>query len=635
MRIRGFARLTRLRLVHFLAATPSYVMAGGMLGQADCPAAVEASASELLQREVEAKEISGTLVTADVEVQHTVIKPPALSGSGELSSLQYAHDAKVKVEPYKCLKSQALQSTTDSDGVAKIQQLNVASGKYTDIFTIPANWTDPPFQSINSCAISPVDSIIHCSLGIKSKGEFLVRVDKKRVAFVAKMPAWRHSATFDNTGNYWMYGDSGLSVIKDVASKPSYSSWSDLSGKPPSVKPMTLGGDLAVLETGETGTLLLSLYHQTLYVVKVTNGDAGQHWVLSGTSGLPPSAVIWGNAWAYNNSIFFSSDTGEGVYRLEDFSINKENGSASFVRMGPAQATNWNDGLSCVGQGIPWEPQVAPHDCGSGKAFFSTTTHLTEPTNPASKTYFHLLNVSTGTQELYYEVDKSWTDPPFNSINSCAINPLDNVVHCTMEIDGRGSFLVRVDKTRVAFVARVPAWTYAGAFDADGTYYMYGNDGLCAITNVTEMNAYSSYTQLGGRRMYKGPYIVADQGADMAVLKADLEGTGVQTYLLSAENSMLAVVRVSQVTEGHPPAEWKLEGKGLPPMAQTYGSAWNFQEKIYFAADDGEGVYELDTKSIELKKEGGSAQFHKAGNAQSTPWNDGFSCINDVSPFKT
>jgi hypothetical protein len=318
------------------------------------------------------------------------------------------------------------------------------------------------------------------------------------------------------------------------------------------------------------------------------------------------------------------------VYRLDDSVINIQNGSASFIRMGPAQETDWNDGLSCVGKGTPWEPDMLSLNCDGEKALQATTTNLTVPTTPASKTYLQYLNISSGSYEPYYEVNKNWTDPPFNSINSCAINPLDNIIYCTMEIDNRGSFLVRIDSTKVGYVAKVPGWMYAGVFDIDGTYYMYGNAGLSFITMVTGMPAYTSYHQLGGGQAYNGPHAVESMGADMAVLKADLEGTGVKTYLLSVEGSMLRVVRAS---EGFPPAQWKLVGKGLPPMTQTWGTAWNFREKIYFAPDLGIGVYELDIKSMKLLN--GTAEFKMAGKSQSTAWNDGFSCINEISPFTT
>jgi hypothetical protein len=461
----------------------------------------------------------------------------------------------------------------------------------------------------------------------------------KQVAFVAKLPGWRFAATFDKAGNYWMYGTTGLSVIKKVASKQSYSSWSYLSGNAPSVTSMTLGADLAVMygdleESGKFGTYLLSVYHSTLYIVKVSpvDGDSYQHWALSATSGLPNSAVTWGTAWNYNNSIFFSTDEGDGVFRLDEASVNIKNDSASFVYMGPAQETDWNDGLSCVGKGTPWSPDIVGEDCDGGKALQSTTTNLTVPTTNASKSYLQYLDISTGTYQLYYEVDKNWTDPPFNSINSCAINPHDNIVHCTMEIDNRGSFLVRIDKTQVGYVAKVPGWMYSGVFDVDGTYYMYGNVGLSFIKDIAKMPAYKSYNQLGGAQVYNGPHPVENLGADMAALKADLEGTGMATYLLSVEGTTLLVIRPSDSDD--PPTAWKLVGKGLPHMTQTWGSAWNFREKIYFAPDSGIGVYELDVKSIELK-EGGSATFHKAGKSQTTSWNDGFSCIDEISPFTT
>merc|ERR1719215_2300193 len=127
-----------------------------------------------------------------------------------------------------------------------IQSLNIRTGEHEPFFTLPATLTTPPFRMINSCAINPKDDIIHCSMEIDNKGSFLVRIDKGQVAFVAKLPGWRYAAVFDKEGNYWMYGSGGLSVIKDVSSMPSYSSWSYLSGSAPGVASMSLGSDFAV-----------------------------------------------------------------------------------------------------------------------------------------------------------------------------------------------------------------------------------------------------------------------------------------------------------------------------------------------------------------------------------------------------
>lgn len=636
----GFTHLVPLLLVHLFAAVPSQAEGpcawGGLDEAADCPVAAATVASELLQREVVTEETSNKQLMIDSRVQHAVIKPPALLDSGGSLHDQVGDSGEVKVNPYKCKKSQALQSTTDDAGVTRIQKLNVKSGKYKLVFTIPTDRTDPPFRSINSCAINPKDAIIHCSMEINNKGSFLVRIDKKRVAFVAKLPGWRYGATFDKYGNYWMYGSSGLSVIKDVASKPSYSSWSYLSGGEPGVTSMKLGSDFAVIyadldKSGSEETYLLALSGRTgrnsLYIVKVS-GDSYKRWVLEETTGLPASGDTWGTAWNYENSIFFSADTGEGVFRLDDSSINITNGSASFIYMGPAQKTDWNDGLSCIGKGTPWEPDIVPQTC-SGQALQATTTAVNDPD---SKTYLQYLDIPTGTYQLYYEVKKSWTDPPFNCINSCAINPLNNVIYCTMEINNRGSFLVTIDKTKVGYVAKVPGWMYAGTFDMQGTFYMYGSAGLSYIENVVKMPIYESYNQLGGGQRYNGPHKLEEKlGADLVVVTANLgvQGKGQKQYLMSVRDGHLLVVLFSG---DNSIAQWKLVGEGLPESEQTWGSAWNFRNKIYFAPDSGAGVYQLLTSSISLTK-GTPAKFKKAGKSQTTTWNDGFSCITDISPF--
>jgi len=632
MSLIGFVRLIPLWPVHVLTAVPSHAMGDCFAGgcdQASCAAIAQASASELIQREVEVRQIHEQILTTGSGIQHAVARPPALS---ELDG------GKVNVTPYECSQPEALQSTTGDDEVTKIQKLNVTTGEYTDVLTVPNGWTDPEFRSINSCAISPVDGIIHCSMEIDNRGSFLVRIDMTQVAFVAKMPPWCYAATFDKDGNYWMSKSGALSVIKDVASMPSYSSYSYLSGGEPALVSIPdLGADMVVMygdleKSGNEGTYLLSLKQEKLQVVKVST-EPYEKFSLTNTSGLPGQGVVWGSAWNFQNSIFFSGDNGVGVFRLDSF--DAQNGAASFVLMGPAQHTDWNDGLSCVGKGTPWEPDVVSYDCKDDWALQAITTNMSVPTTDASRTYFKHLDVSTGTYQLFYEVHKNWTDPPFNSINSCAVNPVDNVIHCTMEIDNKGSFLVRIDKTQVGFVAKVPGWMYSGVFDTDGTYYMYGNGGLSYMKQVAGMPAFSSYSQLGNVQAYNGPYKLAKggdiltMGADMVVLRADWEGTGFKTYLLSVESNTLSVV---QASDGDPFAQWTLVANGLPGEISTWGSAWNFKNQTFFHPDSGEDIYELMVESVEL--ESGTAQFKKAGKSEDTGWNDGFSCICDPSPFK-
>jgi len=417
---------------------------------------------------------------------------------------------------------------------------------------------------------------------------------------------------------------------------PSYSDLHELSGPDLFSHPKSfeMGADLAVLSKDLEGTgvhtYLLSLQNSDLQIVRVSTSP-WKHWTLP-CEGVPQYPLTWGSAWNFGGRFYFAPDTGEGVHELDVGSINLKSQPALPVklkRVSDAQKTDWNDGFNCIKGRDPFDPDhVKKWDCSKQpRALQVTTTHLTVPTNAKSKSYIEFLNIEEGKYEMLFEVKKSWTDPPFNCINSCAINPKDDVIHCTMEIDSRGSFLVRVDDSKVGYVAKVPGWQYAAIFDSKGNYYMYGNSGVSVITGVADMPTKKSYLELSNSKQYSGPHS-AQLGADLAVIETDLEGTGKdEIYLLGLQSNRLHVLCVST----SPYKDWIVQSKGLPETATTWGSAWNFDGGVFFAPDSAEGVFQLLTNTINLEKK--VATFVKVGNSQETSWNDGLSCSKNIAPF--
>lgn len=266
---------------------------------------------------------------------------------------------------------------------------------------------------------------------------------------------------------------------------------------------------------------------------------------------------------------------------------------------------------------------IKKFDCDKSKtlAFQSTTSDIGE-------TKIETLDISTGAYSLLFKLQTSLTTPPFRSINSCAINPKDDLLHCSMEINGKGSFLMRINDGQVGYVAKLPGWRYAATFDYEGTYYMYGNTGMSFISKVHEYPTWPSYENLVGPDVFSQPKFI-QLGGDLAVLEKDLEGKGsTSKYLISVTGNSLEMARVFP-----PPYDsWILPTIGLPPEAVLWGTAWNFKSGIFFSADTGEGVYKLNVSSIDLSGEK-PASFEKVGNAQPTDWNDGFSCMSTHGPF--
>jgi len=267
---------------------------------------------------------------------------------------------------------------------------------------------------------------------------------------------------------------------------------------------------------------------------------------------------------------------------------------------------------------------IKKFDCDKSKtlAFQSTTSEL-------GVTNIETLDISTGAYSLLFNLQTNLTTPPFRSINSCAINPKDSLLHCSMEINGKGSFLVRINDGQVGYVAKLPGWRYAATFDDEGTYYMYGNTGMSNISKVHEYPTWLSWYYLDGKPTIFSQPVFLQLGGDLAVLEKDLEGKGsTSKYLTSVTGSSLEMARVFP-----PPYEsWILPTTGLNESAVVWGTAWNFKSGIFFSADTGEGVYKLNVSSIDLSGKK-PASFDRVGNAQSIAWNDGFSCMNTYGPF--
>ena len=74
----------------------------------------------------------------------------------------------------------------------------------------------------------------------------------------------------------------------------------------------------------------------------------------------------------------------------------------------------------------------------------------------------------------------------------------------------------------------------------------------------------------------------------------------------------------------------RLDTLGLPNDNSAYGAAWAYQGRIFFASNDGEGVYEADVASIDL--EGKHVAFEKVGSSAPTNHNDGLNCMVSPAP---
>jgi len=261
---------------------------------------------------------------------------------------------------------------------------------------------------------------------------------------------------------------------------------------------------------------------------------------------------------------------------------------------------------------------VEPWDCGAvSLAWQSQTTD-------AGETSIQRLNITTGEYELVFNIPTSRTKPEFRSINSCAINPQDDILYCSMQINNAGSFLVRLDSQQVGFVSKLPEWQYSATFDQDGNYYCNGEKSWSVLKNAHKMTAYASLYLLRGTP-YEENFVSSNIGADLATFVEDLEQTGTpQTYIMAVQDTVVTLIRVNPL----PYVTKKLKPDGLP-SGRTWAAAWTFKSTIFFADEEGGGTYQFDMASINTVENTGS--FKAAGKSAKLTWNDGFSCPKGIS----
>jgi len=161
---------------------------------------------------------------------------------------------------------------------------------------------------------------------------------------------------------------------------------------------------------------------------------------------------------------------------------------------------------------------------------------------------------------------------------------------------------VRFDKENVAFLARVPEHSAAGAVDDDGTFVWEKRTDLYAIYGIAEMEGFASpddALDLSGIDP-----IVADHPngwvSDIATVKVDL-GDGEGSYAMGVTNQrQLGIYRYDD-----PSGVWVVdlfEADGSSDRIPTgaFGAAWSHDGRVYFAANSGDGVYEVLVDTVDL-----------------------------------
>jgi hypothetical protein len=244
------------------------------------------------------------------------------------------------------------------------------------------------------------------------------------------------------------------------------------------------------------------------------------------------------------------------------------------------------------------------------------------------KNEYHLNERTLTGNGTIFTIPRDRTSPPFEHINACGINPIDDILYCIINVSST-PYLVRIDESTMEFVSKMPRFSWTAAFSSTGTYFMADDSKYYKVEKAAELigtvdqndSALKDHSKLHAEVGY---------GADMVVVFADFEGPDKQQeYIMTLANAgRLIVTRATGTVKS-----WVLQSKPeLDTNNKSYGAAWAYQNRVFFAQNGGGGMYEVFPKNIDLVA--GTVHIEKIGPSFDKGGTDGANCINMEIPSK-
>mmetsp|Transcript_140611 Transcript_140611/g.262297 ORF Transcript_140611/g.262297 Transcript_140611/m.262297 type:complete len:765 (+) Transcript_140611:37-2331(+) len=256
-----------------------------------------------------------------------------------------------------------IQVKKEDDGMT-IKKLDLKTGVYTVLFSIPFTYTTPPFHTLNAVGISPIDNIAYGCLQIFQHPApfYLVRFDHEKIEYVAILqgPSDPIAGTFDSEGSFFYVANP---ILKRVASPhllkgyssefapqltdESHQHFISLAGAKYFADIVAVVGDLA--GDGEKNEYVLGVNNERQFAIIEYRAQSNRKWLLPTNDVLGDDKENFGAAWNYNGRVFWASNSGKGVFEAEIRHLNlKEHGMVNLTRVGNAAKISDNDGMNCL-----------------------------------------------------------------------------------------------------------------------------------------------------------------------------------------------------------------------------------------------------------------------------------------------
>ena len=340
--------------------------------------------------------------------------------------------------------------------------------------------------------------------------------------------------------------------------------------------------------------------------------DAFISWAPDPADGVQSHALAWrdpsGN-WSMHKSY-------DGTVLNEDTIFDLSDGIHSFEIL-----TSYVDGSFAMSNTVsitvptpspfptpePEVVEVGGFDCAAYPALIQIMG------KPNSGMEVKQLDIASGEYTEIYSIPFDRT-PPFTGLNAIGINPVDSIIYGLMKLSTGAAYLVRFDAQNVAFLARVPELSAAGGVDYEGTFVWEKGTRFYAIYEIAEMEGFASPNDAVDLSQINPVVSGLTNVSDIATLRVDL-GDGEGSYAMGVTPGR----QLRIFGYDNPMGVWSValtdsEGSTAGIPETDFGAAWSHDDRIYFGANSGAGVYEVLIDTINL--DAGTATVRKVANSQ-------------------
>ena len=271
----------------------------------------------------------------------------------------------IVIEPFDCAANPSLiqnlkNQTAQTD---EIKALDLTDGTYKLLYSIPFNYTEPPYVGFNALAIDPVDDFAYATVRLNIDGEersFLTRFDQDQIGFLAELPVSKaFSGTIDADGDYLFEREGNLYRVEKVSDLEAFEKFDtpgvlDLTDDQPIYEgdPKYDTGDITYWVTADGASIskyIIGVVRKTDQIMMIEYGESSSEFKLlvpvdenNETFDIPD--LTYGAAWNADGRIIVSANVG-GLYEIYPETIS---GTRVQVRkLADTEATGNNDGMNC------------------------------------------------------------------------------------------------------------------------------------------------------------------------------------------------------------------------------------------------------------------------------------------------